>query len=299
MAYKQDVLEMLYIVRGDITTTEADAIVDPTDRAFSGMGGVDYAVHKAAGYKLDQMLRTVQKIEECQAIMTPAFDIRTARHIIHMVGPQWKNGFCHEEIKLAECYRNILKLAIENRCGSVAFPCISTGKKGFPEKRAAEIALNTVYNMMNAMDAPCLSRILFVCSSEHQEKNYKTQLARMITDEFIRLYSPESYHNDPSAERYAAYMHLLAELEWGGIKHYSEYCANFAGISCNKLSDEYTEYDRYALNMDKWDYNTCLSYIIYLQRSAYWSGGLEAPHYDQWGNGTVRKVLMRMQALRN
>ena len=238
-------------------------------------------------------------MEESQAIITPAFELKTAKQIIHAVGPKWENGFCAEEYKLANCYRNSLKLALENHCESIAFPCISIGKNGFPEKRAAEIALNTVCYMLRATNDSCLTRILFVCSSEQQEKNYKEHLKRMIINEFLLLYSPESYHAFPSAEKYFNYMRLLAELEWGNLKHYNDYCRNFTQNSPNTCSDKYTEYDKYALNIDIWDYSTCLAYIIFLQRSAYWSGGLEAPHYDQWANGTVRKVLLHMQALRN
>ena len=90
-------------------------------------------------------------------------------------------------------------------------------------------------------------------------------------------------------------MCLLAELEWGSASQYKNYCSNFTQVSGNPFPGKYTKYDQYAFNMDTWDYSTCLSYIIYLQRSAYWSGGSEAPHYDQWVNGTVRKTLLRMR----
>ena len=299
MGIKQDVLQMIHIVKGSIVTVEADAIVNSTDTSFSASGGIDYAVHKAAGGKLAQTLQAEHKIKEGEAIITPAFEIKTAKKIIHTVGPKWKNGFCAEEYILATCYRNSLTLALENHCESIAFPCISVGKNGFPEKRAAEIALNTVFYKLQAMEESCLTGILFVCSSEQQEKHYKEQLIRMIIGEFLRLYSPESYHTVPSTEKYYDYMGMLAKLEWGDPGQYNVYCKNFTGSDGGKFSEESNVYNKYALSMDKWDYSTCLSYIIYLQRAAYWSGGMEAPHYDQWMNGTVRKVLMRMQMLRN
>ena len=297
MEIKRDILEIMQIARGNIVTAVADAIVNSTDASFSASGGIDYAIHKAAGSDLARTLRANQKLEEGQSVITSAFEIKTAKHIIHTAGPKWHNGFRAEEQKLADCYRSSLRLALENRCESIAFPCISIGKNGFPEKRAAEIALNSVYYLLRAADNCSLTRILFVCSSEQQEAIYKKQLKSMLLDEFLRLYSPESYHTFPSAEKYYSYMLLLAKLEWGEPKHYDDYCGNFTGIDGDKSIGSYTQYDRYALNMDKWDYSTCLAYIIYLQRSAYWSGGEEAPHYDQWANGTVRKVLMRMQTL--
>lgn len=300
MDFKQNVLESIHITKGNIVTTKADVIVNSTDDSFSASGGIDHAVHQAAGKELTQSLRKNRKIEEGQAVITPAFGIKTAKQIIHTAGPKWINGFCAEEYKLAECYRNSLKLALENHCESIAFPCISIGKNGFPENRAAEIALNSVYYMLQTMEDSSLTRILFVCSSEKQEKNYKAYLKRMIIHAFLERYSPESYHHILSTAAYFSYMTLLAELEWSDPGQYTAYCHNFLKNSPEPHSNEYADYDkyaRYARNMNKWDYSTCLSYIISLQRAAYWSGGEAAPHYEQWINGTVRKVLLRMQML--
>ena len=295
MDFQRDILEMIQIVKGSIVTTTADIIVNSTDTSFSAAGGIDYAIHKAAGDELAKALRNTGKLEAGQAIITPAFALNTAKQIIHTVGPKWQNGFCAEEFTLAGCYRNSLKLALENNCTSIAFPCISVGANRFPEQRAAEIALNAIYTMLRATADFSLNRILFVCNSEQQKLIYKKHLKRMIIDEFLYWYSPESYHVFPSTEKYYKFMCLLAELEWGSASQYKNYCSNFTQVSGNPFPGKYTKYDQYAFNMDTWDYSTCLSYIIYLQRSAYWSGGSEAPHYDQWVNGTVRKTLLRMR----
>lgn len=296
--HEHPVLTRFRVAVGDITKTDADVIVNATDPSFSGLGELDYAVREAAGPELKRALAACGKLEEGNAVMTPAFAIRSAKWIAHTAGPRWKTGFRAEEFLLAECYRNSLKLAEEKKCESIAFPCISVGANRFPETRAAEIALKTVFCMLEAADNDTpIGRVTFVCGSEKAAQIYVRQLKRMIIDAFAQTYAPENMYGFPSFTAYYDYMIRLAELEWGQAGKYNDYCSNFTQATVVNLSKEYTSYDQYALNMGKWDYSTCLAYIIYLQRQAYWSGGEESPHYAQCLNGTVRKVLLRMKAL--
>lgn len=295
---KQDILEMIQVVVGDITATEADALVNSTNPSFSGSGGIDAAIHKAAGTALSFALHGRENLAEGQAVITPAFQIQSAKWIIHTVAPRWQTGFSCEEHLLAKCYANSLQLALDHRCASIAFPCMGVGAKHFPEDRAAEIALNTAYHLLRRLDEDSsIQRIIFVCNNEQRAQIYRKHLKRMILEAFMQSCSPETIFGTHSMERYFAYMTLLAELEWGDPGKYHDYISTFTQTSGPKLPPPHSQYDSYAMKLDTWDYNTCLAYIIFLQRAGYWSGGLEAPHYDQCGNGTIRRILIRMKTM--
>ena len=134
----------LELAAGDITAEQVDAIVNAANRQLRGGGGVDGAIHRAAG--ADRLHAACRAIGECppgQAVVTDGFDL-AARFIIHTVGPVWQGGAEGEPATLAACYRNSLAVADEIGARSVAFPAISTGVYGYPSEEAAEIAVTTV-----------------------------------------------------------------------------------------------------------------------------------------------------------
>ena len=133
----------LTVVRGDIAALEVDAIVNAAKPSLLGGGGVDGAIHRAAGPRLVDHCRTLGGCETGQAKITPGFDL-PARWIIHTVGPVWRGGTHGEPEHLASCYRESLARADEAEAVTVAFPAISTGAYGYPIKLAAAIAVNTV-----------------------------------------------------------------------------------------------------------------------------------------------------------
>ena len=133
----------LTVVRGDITELEVDAIVNAAKPSLLGGGGVDGAIHRAAGPRLVDHCRTLGGCETGQAKITPGFDL-PARWIIHTVGPVWRGGTHGEPERLASCYRESLAQADEAEAATVAFPAISTGAYGYPIELAAAIAVNTV-----------------------------------------------------------------------------------------------------------------------------------------------------------
>ena len=288
----------LQIITGDITKIDADAVVNSTDSICSGSGGLDFAIHKAAGAKLAEALCTGRKPAEGTAIITPAFEIKTAKWIIHTVGPKWKKGFDYEEFTLAECYRNSLRIAAEHKCESVAFPCISIGNNGFPADRAAEIAVRTVVNMVqDRNNTSDIRQIFFVCPEEQAEV-YKKHMKNAIIDSFLHDYSPESmpYYG---SDKYYACMQNLALLEWGDIKCHHKYHSCFGRIEPSNPHGYHSKYNQYAQNLNSWDYSTCLAYLIAIFRPphTYDGTGLILPHYAQCKNGTVRRVLIRMRTL--
>lgn len=131
------------VVRNDITKMKVDAVVNAANRSLMGGGGVDGAIHAAAGYELYEACAKLGGCEVGKAKVTPGFQL-PARYIIHTVGPIWNGGSYSERELLAECYENSLKLALEYGCETVAFPLISAGAYGFPKKLAVDIAVRTI-----------------------------------------------------------------------------------------------------------------------------------------------------------
>lgn len=151
------------ITKGDITAFDVDAIVNAANKTLLGGGGVDGAIHRAAGPQLLEECRTLGGCETGEAKITRGYRL-PARHVIHTVGPVWHGGKSGEDDLLASCYRNSLSLAVENGLATVAFPSISTGAYGFPIRRAAPIALRTVKEVLEAN--PSLRVVYFVCFSD-------------------------------------------------------------------------------------------------------------------------------------
>ena len=133
----------LSIRRADITRMAVDAIVDPTDEFYSGSGGTDRAIHMAAGWALENDVARLPLLEVGNAVITSAYKL-PSKYIIHTHGPIWDGGDRGEAEQLAACYRNCLRVALENGCRSVAFPLISGGTFGFPNDDALRIAKDTI-----------------------------------------------------------------------------------------------------------------------------------------------------------
>lgn len=149
---------MIKIIQGDITTLSVDAIVNAANEMMLGGGGVDGAIHDAAGDELFKACLKVPEVRPCvrcptgEARITPGFKL-LAKFVIHTVGPIYRDNQHGESEKLAACYRNSLVLAAENGCKSIAFPCISTGVFGYPIEEAAKIAMREAKEFLAAKDA--------------------------------------------------------------------------------------------------------------------------------------------------
>jgi O-acetyl-ADP-ribose deacetylase len=160
----------LGILVADITTLALDAIVNAANRSLAGGGGVDGAIHRAAGPELLAECRTLGGCDTGSARITRGYRL-PAKHVIHAVGPVWQGGGSNENELLASCYRTSLQLAASNKLASIAFPAISTGIYAFPADRAARIAVGTVASALSA--APrSLSRVVFCCFSGQSAQHY-------------------------------------------------------------------------------------------------------------------------------
>ena len=162
------------IVEGDITVLDIDAIVNAANKSLLGGGGVDGAIHRAAGPDLLVACTKLGGCETGEAKITPGFRL-PARYVIHTVGPIWGGGERGEDRLLADCYRNSLALAHRHGLASIAYPAISTGAYGFPPDRAARIALRTVLAAL--ADTTAIERVVFCCFGSESLRHHHNALA--------------------------------------------------------------------------------------------------------------------------
>ncbi|MDH5622085.1 MAG: O-acetyl-ADP-ribose deacetylase [Gammaproteobacteria bacterium] len=160
-------------IRADITTLHVDAIVNAANASLLGGGGVDGAIHRAAGPHLLEACRQLGGCKPGQARLTPGFDL-AAKHVIHTVGPVWRGGLRGEAEILRSCYRECIALAESHHIASIAFPAISTGVYNYPLREATEIAISTVSEAVQGTQV--IGEVLFCCFSPGDLAQYRAVL---------------------------------------------------------------------------------------------------------------------------
>jgi O-acetyl-ADP-ribose deacetylase len=164
----------LQTIQADITTLNVDAIVNAANSSLLGGGGVDGAIHRAAGPELVAECRMLHGCKTGEAKITKGYRLK-AKHIIHTVGPVWNGGKNGQPEKLRSCYQNSLKIAAAHGLKSIAFPCISTGIYCFPADLAAQIAVKTVREFLS--EPSSIQTVIFCCFAEADRARYEALLA--------------------------------------------------------------------------------------------------------------------------
>jgi O-acetyl-ADP-ribose deacetylase (regulator of RNase III) len=164
------------VIEADITTLKVDAIVNAANESLLGGGGVDGAIHRAAGPKLLEECKKIGGCSTGEARLTKGYNL-PAKHVIHTVGPVWQGGNDGEDELLAACYRHSMSLALREKIRSIAFPAISTGAYAFPLDRAASIAANEVVRFLQIY--PEFDRVIFCCFGGEAKRAYSQAVDRV------------------------------------------------------------------------------------------------------------------------
>jgi len=183
------------IVRNDITKMRVDAIVNPTNRGLVPGGGLDAAVHKAAGPELAEACRAIGGCETGEAIITKGFKL-PARYVIHTVGPVWHGGQRGEKALLTSCYQKCLELAKANECGSIAFPLISAGTFGYPKDEAMSVALDVISRFLFENDM-----LIYLVVFGRTEYLTSRKLFSDVQEYIDDVYAASHYHRNAEARR--------------------------------------------------------------------------------------------------
>lgn len=174
-----NIFDRIEVITGDITKLSTDAIVSAANNTLLGGGGVDGAIHKAAGPGLIEECKKLGGCPTGEAKVTRAYNLPCGM-VIHTVGPVWKGGAAGEKTLLESCYTNSIEIAVKNGARTIAFPSISTGAYGYPVEKAAPVACETVVNILKNYSDKILQKVVFVCFCDKDRNEYTKSLHIII-----------------------------------------------------------------------------------------------------------------------
>lgn len=314
---------MINFLVEDICKLKADCIVNPTDCYLSGGGGVDDLIHQRAGVELKKACLEIGSCRLGEAVLTEGFQFGV-KYIIHTAVPKWSRNSPDAEYLLAACYVNSLELAKSKNAFDVVFAAMGTGSNGFPEETAAGIAVSAVWKWLERIEGKKLN-ITFTFASEDMRKLYQKKMCQQIIKSFKEMCSPANlavflgssmplffkqsggYVELPEDEQALADIYEKQYYEIGDIYYQYAYILyeiigrpdykTVVGSALKECGGRKMNAEVFMEQLQQMFLDECICFLIYLQREAYWSGGVDAPHLKNCMNGNVYKILDYMERM--
>ena len=249
----------LKIIRQDITKIKCDAIVNPTNRHMWPGGGADAAIHEAAGPELLDYCQKLGGVSVGEAKITPAFNL-PSKYVIHTAGPEWEGGLSGERVLLRSCYKESMKLAIEHRCKTVAFPLIASGLYGYPKDKVLKEATDVLSKFLKHYEMDVYI-VVYDKTAYSISRDLYDDVQSFVDNFYVEMHS-DMFDNFREEDNYASYKANRIMFEkLSASKEQIEECSIEAPICCDSVPFQSARLDEMLKDMDKGFAETLFDYI--------------------------------------